>query len=142
LVRLALVLALYFGVFRIAFIPMRVLGRSMEPGYRPGRPNLIYRLAYRSSAPRRGDVVVIQVQGSIQRVMKRIVALPGERVALRAGRVFVDGAPLEEPYARGNQVRSREVRLRPDEYFVAGDNRDVTEVGRVTRQDILGRVLY
>ena len=142
LVRLVLVLILYFGLFKVAFIPMRVMGRSMEPSYRQGRPNLIYRLAYRKAAPQRGDVVVLQKRGSITRIMKRIVALPGERVGVWGGRVYVNGIPLTEPYARGNQIRSREMTLGPDEFFAVGDNRDITEVGRVRRQEILGRVLY
>lgn len=142
LLRLAAVLVLYFAVMRPAFLTTRVWGHSMEPTYREGRSNLVYRWAYRRAMPRRGDVVVLRKEGTLQRILKRIVALPGERVAIESGRVFVNGEPLEEPYARGRGIRSRELTLQDGEYFAVGDNRDVSESGRVRLDEIVGRVVF
>jgi hypothetical protein len=55
----------------------------MEPTYRDGRPNLVYRWAYRRSLPERGDVVVLRKAGTLQRILKRIVGLPGEHAILK-----------------------------------------------------------
>jgi signal peptidase I len=78
--------------------------------------------------------------------VKRIVGLPGERITLRAGHVFVDGRRLAEPYLR-DEYRGAETgawRRNPaDGYFVLGDNRAVScdsrRWGIVRRADIIGR---
>lgn len=142
--RMAVLVVASVMVFKLVLLPVRITGRSMEPAYRDGRINFIHQLAYRNREPRRGDVVGIQFEGSRLIHMKRVVALPGERVAVRDGRVLVDGVPLEEPYARGQEVPSMqtEIQLDEDEYFVIGDNRDDSEYGRVRRDEIRGRVLF
>ena len=79
-------------------------------------------------------------------LMKRIVGLPGETIAFRHGRIYVDGELLEEPYVI---LRSRwysdPVTLGSDEYYVVGDNRSMDildhDHGKVERQRIVGKVL-
>ena len=60
------------------------------------------------------------------------------------GRVIVNGKPLNELYARGRSIPSTEeaVTLGKREFFVIGDNRDVSEYGRVEHDEILGKVLF
>lgn len=144
LVRLAVLVGLSLIVFRGLLVPMRVVGRSMEPTYRDGRFNFLNRLAYRAGAPRRGDVVAIRMPGSRLVVLKRIVALPGERVAVRGARVVVNGELLREPYASGRGIPSTrgEIRLGEDQYFAIGDNREQTAYDVVRRSNILGKVLF
>ena len=115
----------------------------MTPTYRNGRFNLINRLAYRWHEPRRGDVVAVRAEGTYTVLLKRIVGLPGERVAIRQGHVLVNGHALNEPYARGREISAPRngYLLGSDEYFVIGDNRDVSVYFKVHRDEILGRVL-
>jgi signal peptidase I len=144
LVRLAVVVALTLVLFRVLFIPIKVTGSSMEPTYRDGRVNFINRLAYVRRGPERGDVVAILPEDSHYPILKRVLGLPGENVVLRNGRVAVNGEFLPEPYARGVGT-TRELQtatLDEDQYFVIGDNREVTAYGRVKRADIKGKVLF
>jgi signal peptidase I len=116
----------------------------MEPTYRNGRVNFINRLAYLRSEPRRGDVVGLQRKPSRVLVLKRIVGLPGERVAVRYGRLFIDDELLEEDYTDGQPITMTrgERELGPGEYFAIGDNRDLTAFFVVERGDIRGKVLF
>src|SRR5215510_5577128 len=150
LLRAAFMASACFVVFKFAFIAVRVDGISMEPTYHNGRINLINRLAYWRSEPKRGDVVGIRLAGVSVMYMKRIIGLPGERVAFRNGQVLINDQPLEEPYVKYS-ARWRgipELKLGPDEYYVVGDNRGTAEVGRghegggIPRRRIIGKVLF
>lgn len=135
-------------LFGFVLLPVRVTGQSMEPTYRNGSVNIVNRLSYLWSEPRRGDVVAIEFTGRSVQLLKRIVGLPGERVAIREGWVTIDGKRLDEPYTEANPAwHSRsEMVLEPGEYFVVGDNRGMPmsqhEFGAVTRRRIVGKVLF
>jgi len=94
---------------------------------------------------RRGDVVVFKYPDEPERdFIKRVIGLPGETLELRNKRVYIDGAPLEEPYvhflepvAEGGEVtfdvvreRYGPVRVPDNQYFVMGDNRDNSQDSR------------
>jgi signal peptidase I len=131
-------------LFKFLFVPIRVVGNSMEPTYRNGRINLVNRLAYHSHAPQRGDVVALQLDRHRLVLLKRVVGLPGERIALRDGRVLVNGQPLNEPYAKGSELppTQGEILLRDDEYFVIGDNRDISAYGSIHQHEVIGKVVF
>lgn len=132
----ALVSAAYrrAGPFTVA-----VEGKSMAPGFLPGD----WLIATKARALHRGDVVVVRLPGRDIEVVKRVVALPGERIRVEDGSIAVDGRWLDEPYARGTG-RGGEWSLGPGEYFVLGDNRDFSTDGRafgsLPRESIVGVV--
>ena len=144
LVRLVMLVGISVIAFKLVLIPVQITGRSMEPSYQNGRINFIHRFAYRWREPQRGDVVGIRFEGSRLILLKRVVGLPGERVAVRNGRVYVGGESLDEPYARGADIPStrEEVLLEADQYFAIGDNRDDSAYGLVRRAEIHGKVLF
>jgi signal peptidase I len=118
-------------------------GMSMLPNYKPGRFNLVSRFAYQSSKPKRGDVIAIRLAGPRVSYIKRIVGLPGERVAVTRGLVHINGLPLVEPYVQHfHAFDVPEVTLRANEYFAMGDNRPVSDYGRIELGQILGRVIF
>jgi signal peptidase I len=142
---LAMALALVLGSWFI-LVPVRAHGPSMTPTYTDGQLLLVNRLAYRFGAMRRGDVVAITLHGGKAVLVKRIVALPGERIRIEDGQVLVDDAPLVEPYCVYRLPWNvEEAALGPDEVFVIGDNRAMLEkhhtFGRAHRNRILGRMI-
>ena len=135
-----------------------VQGASMEPNFVTDQYLLVSRMAQWSGAMSRGDVAVLRNPSHWRRTyVKRIVGLPGERVGSVAGRVFINGVFLEEPYLgtlldeadldRTEQLISqghiKEWTLGEEEYFVMGDNRadsdDSRSFGAVNRQLIVGK---
>jgi signal peptidase I len=144
LARLGVLILTSAVLFKFIFVPIRVTGRSMEPTYADGRVNFVNQISYRTRPPQRGDVVGIRLEGTRMVVLKRIVGLPGERVALRRGMIFIDGRKLEEAYTRkvNSTLSSREIRLGAEEYFAIGDNRLSSAFDVVRRQEIKGKVLF
>jgi signal peptidase I len=121
----------------------------MEPTYHNGRINLINRLAYWRSEPKRGDVVGIRLAGVRVMYMKRIIGLPGERVTFKNGTVLINDRELNEPYVKyRGRWRIPELKLGADEYYVVGDNRGTAPVGHghegggIDRRRIIGKVVF
>ena len=152
LAMLSLAVILRLTVAEIA----RVKGSSMLPTLRTGQWLLVSRLDYRLGSPRRGDVVICHYPGRYmdrwklirQSFVKRVIALPGETVEIIEGVVYIDGAPLQEPYLDPARCRFRRQMpartLGQDEYFVLGDNRDSSNdsrrIGPLPSSMLVGRV--
>lgn len=75
--------------------------------------------------PVKGDIVVFRFPGQPEKdFIKRIIAVPGDAVEIRGGRVYLNGMPVEEPYTRGGATYDAPARMVPEGYyFVLGDNR-------------------
>lgn len=136
------------------FRPFTVKGASMEPNYETSQYLIIDKIAYRFHSPERGDVIVLRrTDDTREFFLKRIVALPGERIRIQHGKVTIydeahrDGVVLdEEAYLDPSVSTNGELimTMGSDEYFVLGDNRPVSQdsriIGPVKRADIVGRV--
>lgn len=143
--RILVLVALSFIVFRFVLLPIRVQGPSMLPTYRNG-VNFVNRLAYSFHEPQRGDVVAVRTSGLSIMFMKRIIALPGETVAFLNGQVYINGQPLEETYLKlPSDWTIPPEQVRPGHYYCVGDNRSMPhldhEKGQAERQRIVGKVL-
>ena len=96
--------------------------------------------------PERGEVIVFHYPLDTGKdFVKRVVGLPGERVEVRAGTVYVDGEALPEPYLqRKDSSNAPPLALGEKEYYVIGDNRrnsnDSRSWGAVPEDNIVGRV--
>jgi signal peptidase I len=146
-IRVAVLALLSFILFKWVLLPVRAEGISMQPTYEPGTLHLVNRLSYGARGPGRGDVVAIRMPGGREVYIKRVVGLPGERVAIASGQLFVDSRPIDEPYVRNKRPWTlAEIALGPDEYFVIGDNRGMNladhTFGRAHRSRIIGRLVF
>ena len=146
-VRILVLAVVSVVTFGWVLIPVRAEGISMMPTYRSGSLNLVNRLAFLMKPPERGDIVAIGLAGPHAVYIKRIVGLPGERIAIAEGTVRVNGQPLVEPYVRNRSAWTLpEVQLGSDEYFLIGDNRGMREeehdFGRAHRSRIVGKVIF
>jgi signal peptidase I len=102
---------------------------SMQPAIQRGDRFLADRNYYRRNVPARGDIAVyLHPRQPEMLYVKRIIALAGDRVAIRDGRAIVNGFALEEPYAiLGDPAalynQTREITVPDRHVFVLGDNR-------------------
>ncbi|MBI2172573.1 MAG: signal peptidase I [Chloroflexi bacterium] len=127
-----------------------VRGDSMRPALRDGHRILVDTRAYQHAPPARGDVVLFwrRLLGQRERIpsIKRVMGLPGEHLQMREGKVYLNGAPLWEPYAPSTPppeagLPSQWV-VGAGQYFLLGDNRgdsyDSRRLGPVDAGDLLG----
>jgi signal peptidase I len=125
----------------------QVSGRSMEPLIHSGEYVLINTFAFRFGAPRRGEVVAFRHEGDAREVfIKRVIGLPGNRIRIDRGRVYVDGTKQEEPYVQDPDDRSvPEIVVPPASVYVLGDNRanseDSRAFGPVSDNRLIGRAV-
>ena len=180
----ALVLALlvYF-VIQISVQNFRVEGHSMKPTLEDDEYLMVNKLPYFrvdmqrlarlvpfwdvqyrerrflpfSHPPKRGDVVVFHAPTNPPRdFVKRVVGLPGEKLQIRSGAVYIDGVEQEESYLLGSNLTGSmeciptlervNCRLQVGQYFVLGDNRgssnDSRDWGPVPLDDVVGKVWF
>ena len=128
--------------------PFGVPTASMAPTVQAGEHVLANKLAYRLSPPRRGELAVLERPGSGEILLKRIVAVGGDRVAIEDGVLLVNGRPRHERYVNERLVDSvyfGPVRVPRGSVFVLGDNRfdsrDSRSFGPVPDDDLIGRVM-
>lgn len=125
----------------------RIESFSMEPTLFEKQRLVIEKVTYRLRSPERGEIVVIRPQdGGTVPLIKRVVGLPGETIAVHDDQVFIDGKPLEEPYLRVVTHGFYPITTIPDDaIFVMGDNRDRSRdsrmFGPVPLDDLVGRAL-
>ncbi len=103
----------------------QVSGLSMKPGIVSGEFVLIDTIAYRFGEPTRGDVIAFHHDVDQHEVyIKRVIGVPGDRIRIDRGNVYVNGERLTEPYVQYDDTRSfPTVTVPPNSLYVLGDNR-------------------
>lgn len=143
-----LVFALFaYLIFGWLCIPVRVAHSGMEPTYRSGRMNFCWRPAYWFAGPDRHAVVFLRVPGARGFLLRRVIAIEGERIEMHDGVVYINGLPLEEPYvASPCEWNMPPGVVAKDSVFVIGDNReapmDQVMFGQVAKSEIAGGPLW
>lgn len=155
---LVLTIAIFLGIQTFVAQPFKIEGGSMETTLLPDEYVLIDKLTPRWAPYARGDVVVLDppVEASLNRgvpFIKRVIGLPGDRVELKDGLVYVNGTALAEPYIYVEGGRSQDTDpmpggptewlVPPGQLLVMGDHRqdssDSRAFGPVEISHIVGR---
>lgn len=132
------------------YLPVRVEGISMLPRLEDRDRLFINKFVYHFTSIERGDVVVFHYPRDPERsYIKRVVALPGDRIRIDRGRVIVNGKPIREPYVPPEYRDDRpmpEMTVPTDCYFVLGDHRNIASdsryFGPVERSLIYGKAVF
>ena len=145
---IVLAFALAFLMNKFVYANAEVPTGSMIPIVQPGDRLIVNRLAYLFEEPQRGDIVMfIYPDNEKDNYLKRIIGLPGEKVEIRDGLVYINDSkkPLSEPYL--NDPPNGD--FGPEGcYFMLGDNRDISQDARywknkyVKKEKIVGKVLF
>jgi len=150
---IVIALAIFVVMYRFLFQPHQVQGNSMFDNFYNGEYLLTDKLSYRFKAPERGDIIVFKApKNEDYDYIKRVIGLPGERIKILNGKVYINDQPIDEsPYLDKAIITqsgyfSREgltINIAADNYFVMGDNRmnssDSRDWGTVPRQNIIGK---
>ena len=131
---------------------VQVEGTSMYPTLTDTGSYWLNRLAYVLNEPKQSDVVALKDPRDQTLEVKRIIAMPGQSVYLKSGKVYINGKLLQEPYLPAKtptyayeRKADEFICIGNDEFFVMGDNRtnsmDSRTFGAVPRQNILGKVV-
>lgn len=145
LVETILLTLVIFFMIRFAVENYKIEGSSMLPNFQDGQFLLVNKISYMVGHPQRGDVIVFHFPlNTTKNYIKRVIGLPGEKVQINQGRVYVNDKFVNELY----QLEHADYDWGPsiiaaDEYFVLGDNRpessDSHYWGTVPAKDIVGK---
>jgi signal peptidase I len=143
----AIIVAMLFQTY--VYAQSEVQNVSMQNTLVAGQRLIEDKWSYHFHEPRHGDIVIINGPESDVRLVKRVIALPGDVIDIHNGAVFLNGARLEEPYVKG-QTLAGEVKVPftvgDDQLFVMGDNRehsfDSRALGPIARSSIEGRAVF
>ncbi len=168
----AVALGVALGIQAFLVKPFRIPSESMVPTLEIGQRVLVDRVSLRFGDPERGDVMVFKppkgaddnmcgvshpaeqpcprsTDGKSEtNFIKRVVGLPGERLAVKRGRVYIDGKLQKESFIRPDATcglcnMPEEITIPDGQYYMMGDNRgasaDSREWGPVPKDNMIGK---
>ncbi len=122
--------------------PVRVDGDSMKNTLKNGDILLLYKL----SSIDRFDIIVLDEEKDNEKIIKRVIGLPGETVAIKKGKIYINDKVIDDEYAYGETTDYNKVTLKDDEYFILGDNRLISKdsryFGPIKDNEIKGKIVF
>lgn len=141
-----LVVVVVVSLMNLVFPRYAVHGHSMEPSLHESDRLFVSNLDALNRQFTRGEVVVLTSPYDGENVVKRVIGLPGETVAVRDGVVYINDEPLNEPYINEAPRYSGQWVVPEGHYFIMGDNRnhslDSADYGPVSADAITGVVKF
>ncbi len=141
-----IILSLIIALIITTFVkPTIVKNYSMSPTLQENDFLIINRFLYNRGTPKRGDIIVFKSSlkteaGKEKLLIKRVIAIPGDEILIKDGRVYINGKQIEENYTRDPNTEGYIDMIIPEnEIFVMGDNRGNS---LDSRDDILGLVSF
>ena len=125
--------------------PAIVDGASMDYTLEDGQLVFINKFVYNVKDVERFDIVVLNNEEDNDRIIKRIIGLPNEKIEYNNNQLYINGKLVEQNY-EVEQTEDFTVVTKENEYFVLGDNRNVSKdsrmLGNFNKKDIVGRVNF
>lgn len=122
--------------------PVRVDGDSMKNTLKNGDILLLYKLG----SINRLDIIVLDEEKDNEKIIKRVIGLPGETVAIKKGKIYINDKVIDDEYAYGETSDYDKVTLEDDEYFILGDNRLISKdsryFGSIKKSEIKGKIVF
>lgn len=122
--------------------PVRVDGDSMKNTLKNGDILLLYKL----SSINRFDIIVLDEEKDNEKIIKRVIGMPGETVAIKKGKIYINDKVIDDEYAYGETSDYNKVTLRDNEYFILGDNRLISKdsryFGPIKDNEIKGKIVF
>ena len=122
--------------------PVRVDGDSMKNTLKNGDILLLYKLG----SINRLDIIVLDEEKDNEKIIKRVIGLPGETVVIKKGKIYVNDKVIDDEYAYGETSDYDKVTLEDDEYFILGDNRLISKdsryFGPIKENEIKGKIVF
>ena len=163
---IGLSLLLAFGIRTFVAEARYIPTGSMEPTLLINDRLIVDKVSYRLHGPSRGDIVVFNPTKTLKErfdnaFIKRVIAIPGDQISIREGKVLINQSAINEPYTASQQSTSveaciysgfdkpflaKEQMIPEDHYLVLGDNRRNSLDGRcwglVAKEDLVGRAVF
>lgn len=129
------------------FEPVQCIGISMYPTLVGGEGMFTEKLTYTVSAPQRDDIIICRYPYHTEKCVKRVIAVPGDRISISDGAIYLNGEKLDESAYWDGYIEDSEMPevTVPDKcLFVVGDNRnhsgDSRHVGFIPYCQVKGKV--
>lgn len=152
---IAVFVAISLFIYYFAIQPHKVSGASMEPNFHDKDFILTDKITYQFSEPKHGDIIVFKnPDNESQDYIKRIIALPGDKIMVKNGHIYLNGNLKSEPYLNPNLLTKtgkflsdgKEVSVGENELITLGDNRDNSwdskDWGYVPKKNIIGKAFF
>ena len=164
IIRICALYLLFSLCFHIGYKPFVVKGDSMRPTLIDGQKLFINKIFFSIISPDRFDGIIVKDKKDGGFLAKRIIGMPGESIQIIDGDIFINGSMLKDKFSNlkisfllvesgGKPLRNWEtgeiitenentkrITLKEDEYWVIGDNREVSWYGIVKLKDIIGKI--
>jgi signal peptidase I len=146
-----IILAIVIRLFIVQ--PYIVEGQSMEQSFKNNDYLITEKISYKFREPERGEVIIFHPPDNPSiSYIKRVIGLPGDKIDIKDGSIYINDAKLNEAYLSSNEEtvtgnqNGISVVLSKDEYYVFGDNRnhsrDSREIGPIPKANIISRVWF
>lgn len=148
---LHIVIAVVVGFLIVTFVAQRTIVHdvSMQPTLYEGDNLVVEKISHKIGNLKRGDIIVFYEPQSDRQLIKRLIALEGDTVEIKDGKVFVNGEALEENYIKGDFTPPGEynnLTVEEGKLFVMGDNRmnsrDSRSLGTIDISQVTGKAIF
>lgn len=144
---LAVAIAILIRIFLFNIVIVKE--HSMFPTLKPNDLLISSRISVHLKNYERGDIIVFKRQGEKKQLVKRIIAEPKDEIEIKNGRVYINDKEIDEKYLSDDIYTSpdlEKIKLKDDEYFVMGDNREVSMdsryFGSIKKGEILSKPVF